>query len=130
MDDVEIMDEYNKMVETTNRFVEETAEKVLSELTQEEKEKILKYADEDERFMLHFGLGMRIRNQYIYKSKERLFGMADMISSDIIDRIIERLQENELQTEKAPVNIVDPKCLREMMLSNQMPKIPADWIKD
>lgn len=118
------------MIKTTDEFIEETAEKVLSELSQEQKQQVLECSAKEDRFKLHFGLGLHIRNKYIYNYKEPLYGDPDSISSQVIDRIIERLQENELQTEKAPVNMVDPKCLREMKLSNQTPKIPADWIKD
>lgn len=73
--------------EEYRRFVEETARKVLSTLTETDKEYI---RDNPSSTTHHFGLGLYIRNKYIYPiySREKFgFIHPDTISSDIVRKI-------------------------------------------
>ena len=70
-------------------FVERTAEEVLGTLTQEEREYLAAHPDPYEH---HFGLGMRIRNRYIYGREPGFFvGMPDSLSADVVKRILRKL---------------------------------------
>ena len=43
----------------------------------------------------HFGLGMHVRNKYVYPSKSHFYGMADDVSSDVENFIYAILIEEE-----------------------------------
>ncbi len=71
--------------------VDKVANQIIGELSQESKEYMIKNPRPVE---YHFSLGLYIRNNYIYNSKE--FGncyRVDDISSEIIKRIIDKLTE-------------------------------------
>lgn len=77
-------------LEKYDNYVKEIANKVIKELSQEEKEKLINDSDYTEE---HFGLGLYIRNNYIY-SKIDLPVDADDMSYDIFNEIIEMLKNN------------------------------------
>lgn len=79
-----------KDLERYYNYVKEIANKVINELSKEEKEKILKISDYSGE---HFGLGLYIRNNYIY-NKIDLNVDADDMSYDIFNEIIEILKNN------------------------------------
>lgn len=77
-------------LEKYDNYVKEIANKVINELSKEEKEKLLKISDYSG---VHFGLGLYIRNNYIY-NKIDLNVDADDMSYDIFNKIIEILKNN------------------------------------
>ena len=79
-----------KDLERYDNYVKEIANKVINELSKEEKEKLLKISD---YWGKHFGLGLYIRNNYIY-NKIDLNVDADDMSYDIFNKIIEMLKNN------------------------------------
>ena len=79
-----------KDLERYDNYVKEIADKVINELSKEEKEKLLKISDHSGK---HFGLGLYIRNNYIY-NKIDLNVDADDMSYDIFNKIIEMLKNN------------------------------------
>lgn len=76
-----------------DKFVQETAEDVIKNLTDEDKASLLQHSDYVEH---HFGLGLYIRNHYIHgkpvNATKFPFG-ADGASHEIFDRVIELLKE-------------------------------------
>lgn len=79
-----------KDLERYDNYVKEIANKVINELSKEEKEKLLKISDYSGKL---FGLGLYIRNNYIY-NKIDLNVDADDMSYDIFNEIIEILKNN------------------------------------
>ena len=79
-----------KDLERYDNYVKEIADKVINELSKEEKEKLLKISDYSGE---HLGLGPYIRNNYIY-NKIDLNVDADDMSYDIFNKIIEILKNN------------------------------------
>lgn len=79
-----------KDLERYDNYVKEIADKVINELSKEEKEKLLKISDYSGKL---FGLGLYIRNNYIY-NKIDLNVDADDMSYDIFNKIIEILKNN------------------------------------
>ena len=79
------IDDYN----TT--FLQETAESLIRDISEEDKEAILQNPDYAQH---HFWLGLYIRNRYLYTrpETERLPFRADKISRDIFERSVEILQ--------------------------------------
>lgn len=74
-----------------DEFINETVEAALSELSEEDKKALLDNPDPLEH---HFGYGMYIRNRYIHGKKHGLIAMdKDYLSSQIVEEIIKRLQE-------------------------------------
>ena len=72
------------------KFIEETVEACLSELTDEDKKALLDNPDPIDH---HFGYGMYIRNTFIH-DKELKFPVdsADFLSTEIVGQIIGKLQ--------------------------------------
>jgi len=75
-------------------FIENTIQKVINELSQDSKDKIIAIDSESDLIDLHFGFGMYIRNKYIYgKYKSHvLFMDEDEMSSHIIKGVWVKLQ--------------------------------------
>ena len=73
------------------KFVNETASDAISKLSKEDKKALL---DNPDPIYHHFGYGMYIRNRYIH-NKELRFPVVfkDDLSSEIVEEIIRRLQE-------------------------------------
>lgn len=82
------IDDYN----TT--FLQETAESLIRDISEEDKEAILQNPDYAQH---HFWLGLYIRNRYLYTrpETERLPFRADKISRDIFERSVEILQHGQ-----------------------------------
>ena len=82
------IDDYN----TT--FLQETAESLIRDISEEDKEAILQNPDYAQH---HFWLGLYIRNRCIYTrpETERLPFRADKISRDIFERSVEILQQGQ-----------------------------------
>ncbi|MBO5521726.1 MAG: hypothetical protein J5973_08645 [Eubacterium sp.] len=82
------IDDYN----TT--FLQETAESLIRDISEEDKEAILQNPDYAQH---HFWLGLYIRNRYLYTrpETERLPFRADKISRDIFERSVEILQQGQ-----------------------------------
>lgn len=82
------IDDYN----TT--FLQETAESLIRDNSEEDKEAILQNPDYTQH---HFWLGLYIRNRYLYTrpETERLPFRADKISRDIFERSVEILQQGQ-----------------------------------
>lgn len=74
------------------RFLQETAESLIRDISEEDKEAILQDPDYTHH---HFWLGLYIRNRYIYTrpETERLPFRADKISRDVFERSVKLLQE-------------------------------------
>ena len=72
------------------KFIEETVEACLTELSDEDKKDLLDNPDPIDH---HFGYGMYIRNHYIH-DKDLKFPVdsADYLSAEILERIIRKLQ--------------------------------------
>ena len=79
-------------VKEQEKFINETVEVCLSELTNEDKEALLVNPDPIDH---HFGYGMYIRNRFIH-DKDLKFPVdsADYLSTEIVERIIRKLQAN------------------------------------
>ena len=77
--------------EYKTRFLQETAESLIRDISEEDKEAILQDPDYAHH---HFWLGLYIRNRYIYTrpETERLPFRADKISRDVFERFIKILQ--------------------------------------
>lgn len=70
-----------------NEFVKTVSLEVYRELDDQYKDFILKHKETWEH---HFGLGLYIRNKYIYgKEMNFLYIHADDLSSEIVERIVE-----------------------------------------
>ena len=78
--------------EYRTHFLQETAESLLKDISEEDKEAILQDPDYAHH---HFWLGMYIRNRYIYTRPEAelLPFRADRISRDVFERSVKLLQE-------------------------------------
>ncbi|MBO4680374.1 MAG: hypothetical protein J5623_00550 [Clostridiales bacterium] len=79
--------------ELEREFIEQTVEDAYSKLSEEDKKDLLEHPDP---FDHHFGYGLYIRNQYIH-GKELSFPcvFADNLSTEIVRRIILKVQENQ-----------------------------------
>lgn len=75
-------------------FLQETAESLIRDISEEDKEAILQNPDYAQH---HFWLGLYIRNRYLYTrpETERLPFRADKISRDIFERSVEILQQGQ-----------------------------------
>ncbi|WP_343186990.1 DUF6794 domain-containing protein [Anoxynatronum sibiricum] len=75
-------------------FIEHIAQDCLSQLNDDDKKHMKENPDP---FQYHFGLGMFIRNNYIYgnNSIKFEFESPDDLSSEIIDRMLEILSEED-----------------------------------
>ena len=75
------------------KFIKETVEACLSELTDEDKKALL---DNPDPLDHHFGYGMYIRNTFIH-DKDLKFPVdsADYLSAEIVELIIRKLQADE-----------------------------------
>lgn len=78
--------------EYRTRFLQETAESLISDISEEDKEAILQDPDYAHH---HFWLGLYIRNRYIYTrpETERLPFRADKIARDVFERSVTILQK-------------------------------------
>lgn len=75
-----------------DEFVDKVAHKVLDSLSEDDREFIYKYPDSTTH---HFGLGLWIRNKYIYNKKlDFFYGFEDDLSSEIIERIASLIIDN------------------------------------
>ncbi|MBQ8994314.1 MAG: hypothetical protein IJ091_00700 [Oscillospiraceae bacterium] len=69
-------------------FIEKVSSEVIPTISDEDQQYMIKHPDPSE---YHFGLGMDIRNQYIYdQNLDFFYGMADALSRKIVIRIIEK----------------------------------------
>ena len=85
------------LTEFKEAFIRDTTEKVIAELTQEDKEFLLAHPDPIEH---HFGLGLYIRNQYIHgKDLGFIYAFADDLSGEIVERVIRVLQQESRDKE-------------------------------
>ena len=78
--------------EYRNEFIRETAEDLIRNLSEEDREMILQNPDYVQH---HFWLGLYIRNRYIYNNPDLSFWPyhADHISHDIFDCVVSLLRE-------------------------------------
>lgn len=78
-------------MEREEEFIRNTADKVIAELTQEDKDYLLEHPDPTEH---HFGLGLNIRNQFIYGKDLGFPGvLPDALSAEIVEKVIAKLKQ-------------------------------------
>ena len=72
-------------------FIDKTAEKVFAELSPEDKRILVENPDP---IMHHFGLGLYIRNEFIYGKDLGWWAMfPDDLSVEIVGKVIDRCKE-------------------------------------
>lgn len=92
-----ILKKDEKTLEKYNQYVKDIAIQVIEELSDKQKKELLKDTNYTN---YHFGLGMYIRNNYIY-GKVDMKVEADCMSSDIFYMILKLLEENKINKNKS-----------------------------